>query len=412
MIDIAVIGGGAAGIMSAISAKMHNRNINVTVFEKAPKCLKKLLMTGNGRCNILNSDPKEENYHSNNINRVMSVLNTFTAENITDFFTQNALTLSQRFAPLIYPASFQASSVREMLLTCAYENGVKIFTDSEIVKSVLHSDTVVLHTKKDKIFECKKLIIAGGTNATIGSNSSFSLLKSLGHKIENPFCALVALNCRETDILKNINGARAFVKATLLENGKAIKSDCGEVQFCSYGLSGIVIMQLSGECIKRISNLQKCEISLSFFENYKAAQVKEILLRKRGIYKKQTVLSALSFTVSLPVASAALQFLKINENTLFSSLSEKDISDIANILCDMRFTPISAKGENFAQVLGGGASLDMFDDTLSSILNKNIYAAGEVLDVYGDCGGYNLTWAWSSGYISGKNAALSLKKEG
>lgn len=124
------------------------------------------------------------------------------------------------------------------------------------------------------------------------------------------------------------------------------------------------------------------------------------------------MLSALSFTVSLPVASAALQFLKINENTLFSSLSEKDISDIANILCDMRFTPTSAKGENFAQVLGGGASLDMFDDTLSSTLNKNVYAAGEVLDVYGDCGGYNLTWAWSSGYISGKNAALSLKKEG
>lgn len=409
MTDIAIIGGGASGIISAISAKIHNPNASVTVFEKSPKCLKKLLMTGSGRCNILNTCPKEENYHSQNTERVMQILNKFSSNDIADFFIENGLALSYRFSPLVYPASFQASSVRDMLLTCAYEHKVKIFTDSEIVNITDLNNTFCLHPKKGQSEKCKKIIFAGGTNATSGSNSCFSLLKTIGHKTTPLHSALVALNCRETDILQQINGARAFVKATLLQNGKSVKSELGEVQFASYGLSGIVIMQLSGECVKMINNSQKCEISLSFFENQTANEVKKMLLNIHNKYKIQKALPAVCMIVNSAAAQAALHFSKIDKTAVFSSLSDNDVLKIATVLCDMRFSPTSAKGENFAQVLGGGVTLDMFDNNLCSKINKNIYAAGEVLDVYGDCGGYNLTWAWSSGYICGKSAALSLK---
>lgn len=408
MTDIAITGGGASGIMAAISAKMHNTHITVTVFEKAPKCLKKLLLTGNGRCNILNDNLQAKNFHSDNAKKAFEIVNKLSSREIADFFEKNGLKLSKRFSPLIYPNSFQASAVREMLLTCAYENGVKIFTDCEITKIEPNECGFSLTGKKGQKFSAKKLIICGGTNATIGSASCFSHLSDLGHKINPPYPALTPLCCAETDILKKISGTRAYAAASVFKNGEKIKSDCGEVQFCDYGLSGIVIMQLSGECMKDLKRA-KFEISLSFFEDEN--EVKDMLLKSIGMYKKQTALSALSMVVNTGVAKAALYFSKIDENKAFISVSEAEILNISKNLCDMRFTVTGCRGEKFSQVLGGGASLDMFDENLCSLVNKNLYAAGEVTDVYGDCGGYNLTWAFSGGYTAGKHAALSLAKE-
>lgn len=405
MTDIGIIGGGASGIMSAISAKEHNPNATVYVFERSPKCLKKLLSTGNGRCNLLNMDAKEENYHGEDTEDAFKIIKKAPPEFMYDFFEGLGLKLSKRFFPLIYPNSFQASSVREALLTAAYDRGVKILTDFEIVNVKKEDGLFILTNKKGKTEKVKKLIISGGTSATSGSDSALDFLKVFSHKVYPYYPALTPLVVKED--VKVADGARAFATLTLYDKDKIVKKDSGEIQFTDYGISGIVTMQLSGECLNMINKGLSPIISVSFFEEAERDYLINALKAAKKKWANKPCLSALSFIINSSVAKLVLAFLKISESMLFSDLSEWEIEKIADTLLDLKLTPVCSKGEKFSQVFGGGASLSCFDNNLNSKITDGLYATGEVLDIYGDCGGYNLTWAWATGYIAGKHAAES-----
>lgn len=409
MRDIIIIGGGASGIMSAISAKIHNPDLSVTVLERSEKALKKLLATGNGRCNMLNTDIKEENFHGSDTKKVLKILDKVSSDFLSDFFYSLGLETTKRFSPLIYPNSMQAASVREALLTAAYERGVKIFCDFEITEITALNDGFSVKNKKGKELICRKLILAGGTAATTGSVSCADMLTRLGHRLLPYYPALCPLVCKESGALKLANGARAYGSVTLLSEGKKIKSDFGEIQFTDYGLSGIVTMQLSGDAVRLLNDGRGAEISVCLFENEE--QVLKKLISSRSEYKRISIFSRLCLMINSSVASAVLFMADIEEDNPFSALSESEIKKISNLLCDMRFSLSGSKGEKHAQVFGGGIALDEFDEKLCSKINSNLYAAGEMLDVYGDCGGYNLTWAWASGYTAGKYAALTLKPQ-
>lgn len=412
MTDIAVIGGGASGIMCAISAKIHNKNASVTVFERAPKCLKKLLATGNGRCNLTNMEAGAANFYSSGMTDCFEIIKKFGPEEIVSFFESIGLLCTERFYPLIYPNSMQASSVRDVLLTAAYEKGVKIFTDCEIVKIEKAKESFVITDKKGKKYDAKKVVAAGGSRATSGSDSTMWLLKSVGHKIVEPYPALTALVCAEKEILKVMDGGRAYARVSLVCGGETVKSDIGEVQFCSYGLSGIVVMQLSGNTARIMQKGKKIYVSVSFLYDKSEKEILSMLEQRKISMGRCSTEKVISSMVSSYAAAGITTALKkdIGEKgeKRFDELEKSDIIKIAHLLCDLRFEVVSLREMKYAQVAGGGADLDMFDENLCSKLCNGLYAAGEALDVCGDCGGFNLTWAWASGYIAGKAAAEEL----
>ncbi len=406
MIDIIIAGGGASGIMAALSAKMQNPALSVTVLEKQNRPLKKLLATGNGRCNMLNLNPLKENFHGTFTDMAMSVIKKADPELIISLFSEVGLSVTKRYAPLIYPASMQASSVREALLTACYERGVKIFSDFEIT-DISHTEYGFdIINKKCKVLSCKKLILSGGTSAGGTHTKMHELIKSLGHKTNDYYPALVPLCCKEKDVLKIADGARAYARLKLLCGGEVIKEDSGEVQFCWYGLSGIVTMQLSGYAVKLINEGKKPEICVCLYDDFD--EIYNRLIKDKRAFNKISVHQRLCFLVNSAVSQMILKIAGIKEDTLLSALSETDIKKVCSLLCTMRFTPTSAKGEEFAQVFGGGAESAQFDENLCSKINPDLYLTGEILDIYGDCGGYNLTWAWASGYVAGSSAAKAL----
>lgn len=404
MIDIAIIGGGASGIMCAISAKMNNKDAEVVVFERSSKCLKKLLATGNGKCNLTNMQASEKNFYSDGEKNAFDIIKKFPPVEIVKFFEEIGLLTSDRFYPLIYPNSMQASSVRDVLLTAAYSRGVKIFCDYEISGVNKSENEFLITTKKGKEISAKKVVFAGGSNATSGSDSVLGLVEKLGHRVVSYYPALTGLVCKQKKRLEILDGARAYAKVTLVCRDREIKSDIGEIQFCAYGLSGIVVMQLSAEAIRLKNQGEEAFVSVSFLFDKDDKTIRELLKLRRREMGSCGVKKALSSMVNSSVAEAIETELFLGREEKFGELSDSDLENVLKFLTDMRFDIEGSRGAQFAQVCGGGASLDMLGAGLESEACEGMYVIGEAVDVCGDCGGFNLTWAWASGYIAGKSA--------
>lgn len=401
---IMVIGGGAAGITSAIAAAETSKNNKVTILERKDRVGKKILSTGNGKCNLSNINISKGNYYGNDIDFVENILNKYTYKDIIKFFESIGV-MCRVEEGRIYPYSNNASSVLTCLRNKLKALNVEEITNFDVQTIKYHKGSYKVVSSNGEFITASKIIITTGGCASehLGSNGSgFEILKKLGHNCTKLTPALVQLKTDQD--LKSVKGVKFEGLARVIHDDKVLAEEYGEILFTNYGLSGICIMELS----KFTRDYNSLNIELDFFPKYTKSEIKNILLSR---IKKLNDIEMSDFFVGMLNKNLGQVVLKKsgikNMSLKASSLTNKQIKVIINNLKNFRLKIISTNGFNNAQVTAGGIlTKEFYRNTLESKLNKNIYAAGEVLDVFGDCGGYNLHFAWATGLMAGYNCGL------
>ena len=391
---IAVIGAGASGITAAIYAKRVNPSNSVTVFERSDRILKKILSTGNGRCNLSNAVISEDNYYSQSPKAINKILTAFTPCEERQFFEELGIMFCEE-SSRIYPYSKRASAVVDALRFEVERLGIKVILNTcvkEIKKAT--GGFIINNLKYDKV-----IISAGGSAAPIfgTDGNSFNLLRTLGHTITPVSPALVPIKTKENTA--SLKGIRANCTVTLIKNNTPVKKEEGELQLTQYGLSGIAVMQLS-----RLT--QKGDIiEIDLIPRLSQEELIKHLSKRAVFLKERRIEDFLTGILHKPLAMYIYKELSLPLDLKAENLSEKNLICLAQKLKALRFTAVSTLSWDDAQATSGGALLDEFDlSTLESKICPDLYCSGEALDCVGDCGGYNLHWAWTTGYICGNSA--------
>jgi hypothetical protein len=393
---IIVIGAGAAGLTAAITAAKSGAY--VTILEHENKSGKKILITGNGKCNMTNKDLSSDKYYGDK-NFIESVIQAFPAERTIDFFEQMGVFTRDK-GGYIYPASEQAATIQNTLRDSALHLGVSIKTNNIIEK---------IEEKKDGFdidvginLHCDRLIIATGGmsfSKTGSTGDGYKWATQFGHSVTTLKPALTALICKKNSLIKAA-GVRTRAKVCVFQNNVFVGSDTGEVQITDYGISGIPVFNISHltECGSRVVLDFMPETDLQTFN-------KQI----ENIFKKcsfMSVASALNGCFNDKLVNAVLDAVSIKKTQSAGNISQEQILKIAKTIKEYSLEVKARRGFDFAQVTQGGISTEEIDcHTMESKITKNLYFAGEILDVDGICGGYNLQFAWATGAIAGKAAA-------
>ncbi len=391
---IAIIGGGAAGLMAAIIAAV---NADVTIFEVKDTLGKKICATGNGKCNFTNTDMSVEKYRGENPSFVLPALNSFGPTDTMDFFLKIGIP-SKNKNGYIYPYSEEAASVAKALSLKAQTMGVRIIT-SEVSKINRADGQFIINDLK-----FHKCIIACGSCAGSPKFSEFKgykLCESLGHHVTALHPALVQLKS-DAKFLKTINGVRLEAAVALYDGKERIVSEKGEILFADYGISGIPILQISrfaASCRNPVLHIDLCPDSNSF-ELKKYFESRD----KKNISAENYMLGLLNHKLNYVL----LGLCKIDAEGPALQFNDKKISEITDLIKNFTLSITGSKDYASAQVVAGGVDTkELNPDTMESKIVPGLFFAGEIIDIDGTCGGYNLQWAWSSGRL----AALSAIKE-
>lgn len=396
--DVIVIGGGASGLASAIFAA--RKGADVLVLERMDKIGKKLLATGNGKCNYTNTNMSVKAYHSHTARHIGEMLSAFDDQQAIHFFRSIGIWPKEREG-YVYPNSAQAASVLDALRFELDALKVEIITGAAVDK--------ISKTKRgyqviagDKRYDGQSVILACGGKAQtkLGSDGSgYKLLKTLDHKIVPVVPSLTGLKASEK-FYKNLAGVRAEGKVTLLVNGREIASDRGEIQFADYGISGIPVFQISGQAAYALAEGKKVQVMIDLFPDHDKKRLMRMLTARE---KQFAGAPAQVFETGILNRKLIRECLKLAG--LKGEYPLPKMEKLADILKALPATITASRGYEFAQVCAGGADMTQIDpENCESRLHKNLYIIGELLDVDGICGGYNLQWAWTTAYLAG-NAA-------
>lgn len=399
--EIGIIGGGPSGMMAAITASESGTN-HVTLFERHNRLGRKLAVTGNGRCNLSNSNLSIKNYHGNTASFPQNALNAFTAKDTIEFFNGLGLLTVTESNGKIYPYTDQANSVVDVLRFALSRKNVEIKTATD-VQAVRRSNRGFSLQTTGGVYECDKLIVAaGGLAGTAygGSLSGYNILRSFGHHCTKLTPALVQLVVHES-FVKGLKGIRANASVKLSSGDAVIDRASGEVQFTEYGLSGPAVFEVSREAAKYVKS--GCCICLDLLPDYPEEKLISALCIRVSQYPDLLCGDLLTGFLQNRLGRVLLHINGISENTKISSLGWNELTNIAKSVHHLVFSVKDTMGMESAQVTAGGICTDEFSSTtLESKIIPGLYAAGEVLDVDGDCGGYNLQWAWASGKLAGQ----------
>ena len=384
----AVIGGGAAGLMAA--CVLARGGMQVDVLERQPRVGKKLLATGNGRCNFTNMNMGPQHYYGS-FSHMSEFLERFGAERITEEFELMGIPAAADEQGRVYPMSNAASSVLDVLRLTLAETGGNEVTGFEVT-DIKKGRDFTLRTADGRTQHYDRIIIACGGSAAPksgGFDGGYRLLKDTGHRITKLLPSVAALNTDTADI-KGLKGIRVRCSVCLYDGENFVRREEGEVLFADYGISGICIMQLA----RHVHGLKKPVVSIDLAPGMKEAQ---LFARIRNL-PERPLEDLLNGMLQRRLGQNVLRAAGINDlSRRAESLSRKEISAIFRTVTDFRISVKSVCGLDSAQVTAGGAEMDQFDPfTLESRIMPGLYAVGEVCDVDGDCGGYNLHWAWAS----------------
>lgn len=404
--DLAIIGGGASGLSAAIEAKRESKkagiDLNVTVFEHLNKPAKKILATGNGRCNFCNTDLNESHYFGDN-DFIKDVLSSKYNDSIGFFKSMGILPYFENGR--VYPRSEQATSIRDALLkTCEILN-INFLTECNIEKiEVDNNKFIILDNNYDSV------IIATGGNSqkSQGSDGSgYKLLKALGHKITDISPALTALTINEKSF-KDLKGLRVKGNCALYSGRKLLKEEYGEIQFTENAISGIPVLNISQFANGKKNLNVLIDVCNEFSVNDLTKHFKECRY-KSPTFRTEEILSGI---IPQKLAYFVMKKSGIKENTLASKLTEKNIESLVLTLKQLEFKIDGVRDFDYSQVTKGGASSSDFDTkSLISKKQDGLFACGEILNVNGDCGGYNLHFAWTSGRLAGASAVKYLNNK-
>lgn len=380
---IAIIGGGASGIVAAITAAAKGNH--VVLFERLERVGKKILATGNGRCNLMCLCPNRYPTGDSFVKKAYSV---YSPQALWHFFESLGLALREESMGRVYPASGQAATVLNVLLAALNHPRIALRLSTPVQAITAQNGTYQIQGES---FE--RVIISGGGKAQskLGSDGScYTLLRSLGHDIVPPTPALTAFST-DTTAIRGLKGVRIKATVTLKKGHTLIRSETGELLFTDYGVSGICIMQLSSYFQKEM----RLHIDLRPAINLEEEAFHYLCSRRDAL----PFLNAETFLTGLFVTPLGTM---LKQHVGLTSLDDDTLGRLANAITDFSLPIESLRGFEHAQVTNGGATLDAFDPfTMSSRLRPGLYATGEVLNVTGDCGGYNLMFAFISGIIAG-----------
>ncbi len=401
-VKVAVIGGGASGLTAAISAA--KQGAQVTVFEKNNRVGKKILMTGNGKCNLSNKSLSEEYYYSGDRAFVLSALEKFGFMDTVMFFNGLGLLLTEKNGG-IYPHSEQASSVLDALRFEVSSLGINLLCDKKVDEIVRSGKGFTVKSGDDKETFDRVIIACGGkaAPATGSDGSGYKLAAALGHSVLPTYPALAGIRC-EGDFWKITSGVRCAA-ALLIENDESgYGASYGELQFTDYGISGIPAFQISRIVAGLLGENKTVSIDIDLFPEvdemtlFNELSARIVLLQDRNIHQ------ILSGVMNKKLATLVCKFSNLSQDAFFSD----DCKELKSIISVIKHFRVHAKGVNpyeQAQCTAGGIPLSEIDGFFESKICKGLYLCGEILDVDGLCGGYNLQWAWTSGHIAGEAAS-------
>ncbi len=402
---IGIIGGGASGMVAAISAA-ENPNAQVVLMERQGRVGRKLMATGNGRCNLSNIYASECTYHGNDPSFCRYALEKFGPKTTLSWFGDLGLYTVTEDSGRVYPYSDQANSVVDILRLNLAKPNISLYTDFEVQKIKVLERGFSVSSGDENVF-CDKLIIACGGLAGSklgGTMSGYKLLGKLGHKSTRLRPALVQLKSN-WKMLTGLKGVRTNCCASIYCDGQLFAQSMGELQFTDFGLSGPVIFEMSRDVC---TVLGKWYCVLDFLPDISNED-----LFKRLEQRKATNLTAQELFTGIlhnRLGRILVQSVGINLNLQCSELTSEDISALTSAAKGFEVNLTEPMGMDHAQVTAGGVLTEQFNpQTMESLLVAGLYACGEVLDIDGDCGGYNLQWAWSSGRLAGLNAGEVMK---
>ncbi len=409
MYDILVIGGGASGIMAAIAAKEENIMLSVAVAERNNRVGKKILTTGNGRCNITNKNIDIKRYHGKNIYFADFSLSVMDLDKTLDFFKK--LGMYPKFEEdKVYPYSLQASSVVDILRMKMAEYSIAEICDFKCCDIKKENEIFIISSSDGKKIKAKRVIVCCGGKASpkCGTDgNAYKLLQKFGHKCTDLYPSLVQLRS-DSPHLVPMKGVKNDSLISIYVDNELIKSEYGELLFTDYGLSGPPVFQLSRIASKACTENKKVFVTVDLMPDVDFEELVNVLKSRN---KYVPVAEFLTGMINKLVGRQILKSSGIQKFNTDSQIISDDI--IINIANNIKYWRFNITGTNFwdmSQVTAGGIDTDDFDSkTMESRLAVGLYAAGEILDVDGDCGGFNLQWAWSSGYVAGRSAAKSLE---
>ena len=397
---IGIIGGGASGMAAAIAAA-EDPNVQVHIFERQARVGKKLLATGNGRCNLTNLHAGIGGYHGEDTSFAQYALSVFPVEATLAWFRQLGLFTVAEESGRVYPYSDQANSVVDVLRFALERPNITLHTSFEVKKVKNEADGFTVCGDTDTVF-CQRLIVAcGGLAGTKlgGSMSGYKLLGQMGHKSTRLRPTLVQLKS-EWGGVSALKGVRANCHIAVKKDGVTHSQSTGEIQFTDYGISGPVVFEVSRDaCVG--SGDWSAEID--FLPEYSAETLSEELHRRTT-----TQLSAdelLTGILHNRLGRVLTRAAGIKDQRPAQDVNDIEIANVCNAVKAFEIPLSEPMGMDSAQVTAGGIMTADFDpQTMQSKLVPGLYACGEVLDIDGDCGGYNLQWAWSSGRLAGQSA--------
>ena len=399
---IAIIGGGASGLAAAIAASGEPA-CQIHIFERQNRVGRKLLSTGNGRCNLSNANVSPAHYYGAEPEFVKPCLTAFDFDNTITFFQSLGLYTVQEESGKVYPWSDQAGSVVDVLRFALQRPNVMLHTGFEVRKVQKRSSGFRV-VGADGSFDCDRLIIAcGGLAGTAlgGSMSGYQLLRSLGHQCSRLRPALVQLKSGYPRCA-SLKGIRAICGLTVTLDGKPVIHNHGEVQFTQYGLSGPVIFEVSRHVCTGSGNWV-CHLDL--LPELTKEQIMARLHARKAACPELEAGDLLTGTVHNRLGRVLIQEAGLPLNTPVSRLEPHELEKLALQCKDLCLELTEPLGMDSAQVTAGGIlTRDFNPETMESRICPGLYACGEVLDIDGDCGGYNLQWAWSSGRMAGTHA--------
>jgi predicted Rossmann fold flavoprotein len=404
MNKIAVIGGGASGLMAAITAAKNGAQ--VCIFEHKDRVGKKILSTGNGRCNFTNLKQEPACYYSENEQFPLNIIKQFGVQETISFFLNLGIYSKNRNGYL-YPYSDQASAVLDVLRIEVEKLGIEVKTEEKCRKISFGKKGFIVSTNGGE-YTAQKVILAAGSKAypVSGSDGSgYTVSKQLGHTLIPVLPALVQLKCKEK-FYKEIAGVRAEGCVSLYADNECLAKDKGEIQLTNYGISGIPVFQVSRFAAMGLYEKKRVVALINFMPDFTEKQFMAFLTNRIALGKSK---KAEDFLIGLFHKKLSVLWLKlsgIDREKKIGDCTEDEIRLLACHIQNFRTEITDTNSFEQAQVCRGGIDTrEVNPDTLESLLIPGLYFAGEILDVDGICGGYNLQWAWSSGYVAGRESS-------
>ncbi|MDP3587353.1 MAG: NAD(P)/FAD-dependent oxidoreductase [Sulfuricurvum sp.] len=399
---VAILGGGASGLMAALAAARSGAD--VTIYEHNNSVGKKILASGNGRCNIINTTVSSEDYAGIDPSFTAYALEELPFEDFETFCHSIGLLLECKNDGRCYPLSNEAKAVLIAFKSAVADAGVKILTEKNVTALTKEKKGFIVHCEDEKSIYDKVLIATGSQAAPqLGATEDgVRFANSFGHEIIPQYPSLVQLHLN-SKFHHKMAGVKTFAEVTLTINNKPLTKVQGDILFASYGISGLAILDISQNASYALMNNQRVSLAINLLPNFDPQTLKATLEKLFNDVPNRPIETVLSTLLPSKTIVHLCEEIALNPLKSVSTLSEKELQKLIHLIQNWKFEVNGTHGFKHAEVSGGGiATAQINDKTMESKLVKGLYFAGEVLDIVGRRGGYNFNFAWASGMIAGK----------